>query len=488
MTKNLGRKRCWKDDFTETLYLKAGSQYDARPCVALRCVTVRYHSVSSFVHKLTHAAAMSSSEDEEETFLLLSLLHRRRRHRKKKRKRKTWVRPIFAQRLRQGEYHNLLQELRLSDREYHFRYMRMSKETFNTLLSLVGPRLSRRRYFSTRRPEISPAERLAATLRYLATGNSQMSISFGFRIGRSTVCNMVRETCDAIWNALQPLYVCAPSNEQEWEGLGKQFYRQWNFPNCIGAMDGKHIVIQAPGNAGSMFFNYKGTHSIVLLAVCDAHYRFILVDIGDYGRHSDGGVLSSSSFGKALEEGKFTFPPDCSLPGNTDPIKLPDVFVADEAFPLKTNMLRPYPGRNLPEERVIFNYRLSRARRTIENSFGILAARWRIFRRPVIAQPDNVIAYTKATVALHNYLRTKESSVYCPPGFIDCEDGDGNVISGNWRTEVNSTSTSGLTPLGRTGANRYSTSAAAIRDLYCSYFNSHCGEVSWQVNHVRRTN
>ena len=90
------------------------------------------------------------------------------------------------------------------------------------------------------------------------------------------------------------------------------------------------------------------------------------------------------------------------------------------------------------ENRAIFNYRLSRARRVIENSFGILAARWRFLRRPVIAQPDRVIIFTQAAVALHNYLRTVESSVYCPPGFVDSEDGCGNVVDGGWRSDEDS--------------------------------------------------
>ena len=85
--------------------------------------------------------------------------------------------------------------------------------------------------------------------------------------------------------------------------------------------------------------------------------------------------FSNSGFGKALDGDKLSIPRPRLLP-NTTQSPLPFVFVGDETFPLKTNMLRPYPGKNLPEELVIFNYRLSRARRIIENSFGILAARY----------------------------------------------------------------------------------------------------------------
>ena len=102
--------------------------------------------------------------------------------------------------------------------------------------------------------------------------------------------------------------------------------------------------------------------------------RFIVVDVGDVGRHSDGGVLSNSAFGKALECGTLSIPSPRPLTGTNKP-PLPFVFVGDEGFPLKTNLLRPYPGRNLEEPLAVYNYRLSRARRIVENSFGILAAR-----------------------------------------------------------------------------------------------------------------
>ena len=133
----------------------------------------------------------------------------------------------------------------------------------------------------------------------------QASLSFEYRMGKSTVL-LVKEVCEAIWSALQSEYVKMPANEAEWLRVREDFEKIWNFPNCVGAIDGKHIVIQAPSIAGSTFFNYKGTHSMVLLAVCDAHYCFLIVDVGDAGRHSDGGVLSNSQFGRALKNNSLT--------------------------------------------------------------------------------------------------------------------------------------------------------------------------------------
>ena len=88
-------------------------------------------------------------------------------------------------------------------------------------------------------------------------------------------------------------FLKVPTTHQEWKEVAYLFEKEWNFPNCIGAIDGKRVVMQAPARAGSSFYNYKGTHSVVLMAVCDAHYKFLLVDIGDSGRESDGSVFAS---------------------------------------------------------------------------------------------------------------------------------------------------------------------------------------------------
>ncbi len=95
----------------------------------------------------------------------------------------------------------------------------------------------------------------------------------------STVASIESETCDALWHCLRDEHLPVPTEEM-WRSTARRFHERWNFPNCLGAMDGKHIFIQAPANSGSLYFNYKGTFSVALLALVDADYRFLVVDVG----------------------------------------------------------------------------------------------------------------------------------------------------------------------------------------------------------------
>jgi hypothetical protein len=240
----------------------------------------------------------------------------------------------------------------------------------------------------------------------------------------------------AIWDVLSPIYVAEP-DEDDYASFADDFAQKWNLWNCVGSIDGKHISIQAPSNSGTAFFNYKKHFSIVLLAVCNADYIFTCVDVGAYGSQADGGILRNSEFGKQLFGGTLPLPPPTPLPFTTEPV--PYFFAADEAFGLHNNILRPFPGKNLSEVKQIFNYRLSRARRVIENAFGIMVARWRIFHRVINAQPETVDNIVKAAVCLHNFLKRIEANsakkTYCPPSYVD-HDVNNEVQPGEWRNDV----------------------------------------------------
>ena len=161
---------------------------------------------------------------------------------------------------------------------------------------------------------------------------------------------------------------------------------------------------------------------------------------------------------------------------------IPYVFVGDEAFPLRHNLMRPYPGRNLNLDKRIYNYRLSRARRTVENAFGIMASRFRLFHCPLMVHPKNVTLVTKGALVLHNFLRNEVGVQYVDESTADYEDATGTLRPGDWR-KVSTNQLHSMRPAGVRGSN----DATRIRDQFKNYFSSEIGSVSWQNAKVTAT-
>lgn len=198
-------------------------------------------------------------------------------------------------------------------------------------------------------------------------------------------------------------------------------------------MDGKHIDIVPPADSGSYYFNYKGRHSMVLFAIVDANYRFLLVDFGTNGRVSDGGVLQNTKFYEKLQIDDLKLPKPCSVTENFK--DAPYVFVADDAFPLTMNIIKPFRQAQLDSAcKEIYNYRVSRARHVVENGFGILASRFRVFHTQINLEPENIVKVVKATCALHNFLMEKLPAIYAPPNSTYQENDDGDIINAGLNT------------------------------------------------------
>ncbi|XP_057310667.1 uncharacterized protein LOC130648669 [Hydractinia symbiolongicarpus] len=315
----------------------------------------------------------------------------------------------------------------------------MTPARFEQLLSWIAPVIVKS---SKIRNVTSPSERLCITLRYLTTGDAQITIGSSYRVSPPTVSRIIREK-----------YV--PDTESKWKEIANEFKDRWNFPHCLGAID----------------------------------------DIGDAGRQSDGGVYKNSKLAQALETNSINSdlliefvsraPAKIKDAGN----KLyPYVFVTDYAFQLKPHMLKPFARLASCIKKKIFNYRLLRARRIIEHCFGISEARFRIFRRPIIVQVETVNLITKAVVALHNFLMKSQENHgeyrYCPPGFVDTENGADSQLE-DWRNETNGYT--GFLHIGTTRSNSYTKSAKDVRKEYKDYFNTQEGAVSWQWDYVSRT-
>lgn len=284
-------------------------------------------------------------------------------------------------------------------------------------------------------------------------------MAFSFRMGETTIREIVYDTCTSIYKKLTPIVMVKPS-ETKWREVQEGFNSKWNFPHCVGALDGKHVMIEAPPNSGSLYFSYKKVFSIVLLALVDADYRFIVIDVGGLGKNSDGNLFTHSNFGKALLKGELDLPNDEIIPG-TD-LKMPYVIVGDEAFPLTKNLMRPFPGNQSinNEEKKIFNYRLSRAKRVSENAFGLLVRRFRIYERRLSMYPNHINKLVLATCCLHNFL----TNDVCSWSEEDM----------NCSTEVET-----FQSLPRTGYHA-AQEAVKIRENFQRYFVSQTGSVSWQ--------
>lgn len=148
--------------------------------------------------------------------------------------------------------------------------------------------------------------------------------------------------------------------------------------------------------------------------------------------------------------------------------------------------MKPYAGRGLTDDQSVFNYRLSRARRTIENAFGILSARWRIFRKPIRADTSTVDVIVKAAICLHNYLLSTENARYTPNGFVDSHSNEMMVL-GDWRTIADGDQNPALGSMTRIASMNYRFDAKTMRDNIKCYVNSEEGaeRCPWQFNHVR---
>jgi hypothetical protein len=115
-----------------------------------------------------------------------------------------------------------------------------------------------------------------------------------------------------------------PKTEAEWKVIVNGFNDQWNFPNCLGAVDGKHVSLKKPPHTGSYYYNYKKIFSVVLMAVVNSHYEFIMANADINGRISDGGVLGNTTFGNAIVDKLLKIPEPCIL--SRTKIHRPEIF------------------------------------------------------------------------------------------------------------------------------------------------------------------
>ncbi|KAL6431952.1 hypothetical protein ACFW04_007406 [Cataglyphis niger] len=305
--------------------------------------------------------------------IILKLLQKKRKT--SKTKLYNWVRPMLLQRKQKGHFHTLFQFIKNNDDEQFFKFTRMTVLQFERLFEFSTRASNKKKYLRASVVGTSIIYYFVLSCSWLQYANCCMEL---LRVKIN--CDQDYPTCKIIWDKLSPIYLLRPIMN-DFKRYSRDFQELWNMPNCFGAIDGKYIVIQASYNTGTSFFNYKKIFNIVLMAVCDAKYIFTLVDVGAFGSQSDGGVFKESAFEIAFDNNKVEIPDDSCLPGID--IKFPYYMIADEAFPLKSYIMRSY----------FWN-------------------RWRIFRSTIIAHVDIAEWIGRAGLYLHNILRKSMDCIF----------------------------------------------------------------------------
>lgn len=224
--------------------------------------------------------------------------------------------------------------------------------------------------------------------------------------------------------------------------------------------------MRCPFNTGSLNFNYKHTFSIVLMALADANYKFIFIDVGCKGRISDGGVFNRSALSQALQNNTLNIPPPRPLPKTN--IETPFVVLADDAFALKPYIMKPFNFRGQDRAEHIFNYRLSRARRMVESTFGVMASRFRLLRTNIELSEKNVKFCILAICALHNWILTMNPNDSITREILR----EAEWLNGPEDIELYEED------------NELNNEAKTIRERFKKYFTSSVGEVSWQYDMI----
>ena len=241
--------------------------------------------------------------------------------------------------------------------------------------------------------------RVAITLWCLATTCEYRTIAHLFGIGRSTLCGIVHETCDAIVSLLIGTYIVFPTGECL-RRVVDGFENKWGYPQCAGAIDGCHIPISAPALNHTDYYNRKGWYSMVVQAIVDHDYIFRDICVGWPGSVHDARIFANSLIYKRITEDHILSDGECrTIHGCEIPINI----IGDSAYPIQPWLMKPFgDGPSLSPREKCFNYRLSRARIVVENAFGRLKARWRHMMKKNDTSIKHIPTVISACCILHN--------------------------------------------------------------------------------------
>ncbi|TKR95174.1 hypothetical protein L596_009377 [Steinernema carpocapsae] len=341
------------------------------------------------------------------------------------------------------------QRFQLFEESYHSEnpedlkeFLHVGRDDFDALHELLEEDLTKR---LNHRFPIGSKQRLAVFLRFVSHGPSFRSVESTFSIGRSTVKQITEEVVAAI-NV--KLGLPAPSLDQ-WMTLAEGFEHRWDFPNCVGALDGRHFVIRAPTGEMSDYLDYNGSYSVTGHALVDAFYRFVRFDVSVPGTPVNLSILDPKNLPEVREVNGYV---------------LPFVAVTDQGFASSPSVLKLFGPAEASTDpwKTEFNCRLTRAMQVTENAFSLLASRFDVLHSPLQLSPEKSGDLILSLALLHNFLRTQE------------------MIRGEEPEEIQEEAKKLLMPLGEESSRSTSVQARRKRADFVEYFVSPEGKISWE--------
>lgn len=417
---------------------------------------------------------MRVADHDRRHYAVMRRLEAYYRHRRNRRNpRVVWVRHIYTPQFREehGQFYTIVPYWRQHKVDEFRDFFKMDPDLFDEILQRIRPQITRQTTWY--RKPLPPDLKLAITLRLLASGNTYRELSYNFLVSESSMSLFVPVVLEAFIRAYKDEVMTLPRTAADWLAIEEGFRKRWNFPHAIGALDGRHVPIFKPGNGGSLYYNYKGFNSIVLMGMVDADYKFIWFDVGGKGCEGDAQIWNVSGLKRALKNRRTVLPVASPLPHDDHPI--PYFILADDAFALETYLMKPYSRSRMEHALRVFNYRLSRGRRVVENAFGIMYQKLQIMMKPLRKDVRTNRLIVKAACFLHNLLRMRYP-VNAVEMLDSSSDSDVGLVPGSWRRRR------GLPDIPVPDLTRGSSydKANSIRQYLTEYFNSEAGSIQWQ--------
>ncbi|XP_013112521.2 uncharacterized protein LOC106090773 [Stomoxys calcitrans] len=307
---------------------------------------------------------------------------------KKPRTRSFKVRPENLNRHQDGFFGRVFLDVKVHNEEQFILLTRMKRNAFEKLLKLMFKAMSKRAQ------HIYPEERLSVTLLYLAHATPFDVIAKHYKLGKTTIRNLVLETCEILYEILGPIYLREPTSE-DFLKIAQDFRNTWKLPNCVGVIDGKHINLKKPRRTLLEEYNLTAMTSLVLMAACDAKHRFRSATVTVEAHQS--------TFAKGIMNNTLPLPPNAPLVDGSSN-EFPYYYIGDTTFPLRSNLMRPYDTSTLDDKKLVFNYKLSHGQAILENTFIMLTSMWKVLLTTFDIAPLNCESIIMACIVLHNFV------------------------------------------------------------------------------------